>query len=82
MYLEGNKLAIEFVRRRSATNLKIEYRAVFADSLDSSSDWETSGTTTTSPIDDVWERVKVLDSVPMNTTSRRFTRLEVERTDD
>lgn len=81
VYVEGGKLAIEFVRRRSATNPQIDYRPVFAGSLESDVDWSASGTASVSPIDDVWERVKVLDSVPMSSTSRRFTRLEVERTD-
>ncbi len=81
VYVDGGRLTIEFVRRRSATNPQIRYRAVFAGSLAANTGWEESGAATVSPIDDVWERVTVADPVAAGSANARFARLEVERTD-
>ena len=78
VFMDGNRLAIEFVRRRSETNPQINYRAVFSDSLNPENEWKESGTTTISPIDDSWERVKVVDTVSMNSAKARFARVEIE----
>ena len=78
VFLENGRLGIEFVRRRAVDNSEIRYRPVFAGSLAQDSDWEESGTASVSPIDDVWERVRVVDS-PLNRSSgRRYVRLEVD----
>ncbi|MGI9244249.1 MAG: hypothetical protein ACR2RV_25850 [Verrucomicrobiales bacterium] len=78
LLIDGNKLAIEFVQRRSVTNPQIRYRAVFGSSLGEDSGWVESGASTVSPIDETWERVRVLDSVSLNFSKARFARLEVE----
>ncbi|MGI9240114.1 MAG: hypothetical protein ACR2RV_04905, partial [Verrucomicrobiales bacterium] len=79
--VEGDRLAIEFVRRREDTNPQIRYRAVFSGSLEDGDGWQGSGVASVTPIDDVWERVRVLDPVTLDSAKVRFARLEVEWAD-
>jgi surface-anchored protein len=78
VFVDNNRLTIEFVRRRSETNPQIRYRAVFSDSLKPENVWKESGTTSISPIDSSWERIKVVDSISLNSANARFARVEIE----
>ena len=78
VFVEGDRLAIEFVRRRAETSPEIHYLPVFSNSLGGAQLWQESGTTTVTPIDNVWERVKSLDTVPLSAAHARFARLEIE----
>lgn len=70
-----NRLCIEFVRRKSATNPGIAYAVQYADNM---SVWTTTGTqVTVTPIDETWERVTFEDSLPASSSTVRFCRVTV-----
>ncbi|MFM7182981.1 MAG: hypothetical protein ACKO2G_16170 [Verrucomicrobiales bacterium] len=74
--ISGSKrLTIEFVRRTTASGAGLDYTPQFSSGLD---DWFAVGTETVTSIDSRWDRVKVVDVLTTNDTSRRFARCKVE----
>jgi hypothetical protein len=69
------RLTAEFVRRKSGGLPGITYRVEFTSDINNSAGWTAGGTETVTPIDDVWERVKVTDAA-LNPDAR-FGRLVV-----
>ncbi|MFZ4776735.1 MAG: choice-of-anchor M domain-containing protein [Terrimicrobiaceae bacterium] len=69
-----DRLTVEFVRRKASSNPQITYTPEFSSTL-AAGDWQAVGTTTVTPIDATWERVKVTDAVPTGT--RRFARVRI-----
>jgi hypothetical protein len=73
----SRRLEVEFVRRRAASSPGITYRFEFADDVAGSTPWVAGGTETVTPIDQVWESVKIIDSG--SAAPRRYGRLVVTR---
>jgi len=71
------RLTAEYVRRRGAALSGITYWLEFSSDLTKPTEWSVSPTESVSIIDEVWERVKVVDSVPA--PARRFGRLRVSQ---
>ena len=69
------RLTIEFVRRTMDGGSDVIYVPQFSDDV---SDWQTGGTEIVTVINSRWERVKVVDAVPVAEGPRRFARLKVE----
>ena len=69
-----DRLTIEFVRRTAGSGSGLAYFAQFSSDLEG---WAAGGTETVVAINPRWERVKVVDSLPVTGDSRRFARLRV-----
>lgn len=69
----SDRLTIEFVRRTADSSLT--YTPQFSDGLQT---WLGNGTETVTSIDPNWDRVKVVDSQTVASSSKRFGRLVVE----
>lgn len=67
-------LTIEFVRRTTASASGLTYTPQFSSDLE---DWAALGTESVVVINPRWERVKVVDSLAMPATEKRFARLRV-----
>lgn len=77
----GQRLAIEFIRRKASTNSGLAYLPQFGDSLAESgpgSFTNAAGTPTIESIDSIWEKVTIEDSV--TGTARRFGRVKISYT--
>jgi hypothetical protein len=74
----SDRLTIEFVRRTITSGSGLVYTPQFSSDLD---DWQALGTETVTNIDDLWDRVKIVDSLTINDTTKRFTRLKVTLVD-
>ncbi len=73
--ISGNdRLAIEFVRRTDGSGSGLTYTPQFSSDLE---DWQAVGSESVTSIDALWDRVKIVDSLTTNDTSRRFARLKV-----
>ena len=70
----NDRLTIEFVRRTSASVSGLTYIPEFSTDL---LDWQAVGTETFTTINPRWERVKIVDSLTTQDSSRRFARLRV-----
>lgn len=70
----SDRLTIEFVRRTSGSGSGLTYTPQFSSDLE---DWQPVGTETVTAINPRWDRVKIVDTLTTNDTSRRFARLEV-----
>jgi hypothetical protein len=70
----NDRLTIEFVRRTSASVSGLTYIPEFSSDL---LDWQAVGTETFTTINPRWERVKIVDSLTTQDSSRRFARLRV-----
>ena len=68
-------LTLEFVRRTAAGNPGVTYHVEFNSDPTDAAGWSATGTEAVTPIDELWERVKVTDQQPA--TSLRFGRLRV-----
>lgn len=72
-----NRLVMEFIRRRHVSKPGISYRAAFTESLQS---WNSDGVGISStPIDNIWERVRCEDFVTVDATIARFGKVTVSR---
>jgi len=69
-----DRLTIDFVRRKSASNPQITYHPEFSGDLATGS-WVAGQALSVTSIDSNWERVKVVDSQPAGT--RRFARVRI-----
>jgi hypothetical protein len=73
--ISGNdRLTIEFVRRTAGSGSGLTYTPQFSSDLE---DWQAVGTESVTAINSRWDRVKIVDSLTTNDTSRRFARLKV-----
>jgi hypothetical protein len=70
----SDRLTIEFVRRTSASGAGLTYTAEFSSDLET---WHAVGSTTLTPINPRWERVKITDSLTTGGVPLRFVRLRV-----
>ena len=68
------RLTIEFVRRTSGSGSGLTYTPEFSSNLQ---DWQSSGSETVTPINPRWERVKMVDSLTIDATAKRFARVRV-----
>ncbi|MEM6885337.1 MAG: TIGR03769 domain-containing protein, partial [Verrucomicrobiota bacterium] len=73
----SDRLHIQFLRRKSATNPQIQYIVEFNDNAGDEQGWVAANTETTGSINDVWERVTVTDSESVATKSSRFARVRI-----
>ena len=71
------RLEVEFVRRRAAGTPGITCRFEFTNDASNPAGWVAGGTESVTPIDQVWERVKVTDI--QSAAPRRYGRLKVTR---
>lgn len=67
-------LTIEFVRRTAGSGSGLSYNPQFTSDFN---DWQSVGTQTVTAINPRWERVKIVDSISTNDTSKRFVRMKV-----
>jgi len=67
-------LTLEFVRRTSGSGSGLIYTPQFSTDLDN---WQEAGSSTVVGINPRWERVKIMDSVGINSVVRRFARVKV-----
>jgi hypothetical protein len=72
------KLSIEFVRRTTSSGAGLTYMHQFSSDLTT---WQTVGVETVTAINPRWERVKVVDSVAVSGTPKRFGRVRVVLSD-
>lgn len=70
----SDRLTIEFVRRTTASGSGLTYTPEFSLDL---LDWQAVGTETITPIDALWDRVKIVDTLTTNDELKRFARLKV-----
>ena len=71
----ADHLTLEFVRRTSGSGAALTCKAEFSSDLIT---WSTTGTETVTAINSRWERVKTLDSLTTNDSTRRFARMKAE----
>jgi len=77
---QTQRLTIEFIRRKAASNPQIIYTAQVTNDLTAATwtDWNTSGTSTiTEVIGTDWERVKLIDDQPVSNNAARFARVKI-----
>lgn len=70
----AERLTVEFVRRTVSSGAGLTYIPQFSSDM---SVWEAVGTVTVSAINPRWERVKVVDSLTIGDTPKRFSRVKV-----
>lgn len=68
------RVTVEYVRRTVASGSGLTCFTQFSSDLE---DWTAGGTETVEAINPRWERVKVVDSLPVSGSSRRFARVRV-----
>ncbi|MEO0454869.1 MAG: hypothetical protein AAFY98_12155 [Verrucomicrobiota bacterium] len=73
----ATRLHLQMVCRKPETNPQIEYCVEFNDDLSDPAGWVTAAATTTTSIDDTWERVTVIDSESISSKANRFARVRV-----
>ncbi len=69
-----DRLTMEFVRRTNGSGSGLTYIPEFSTDLVT---WQAVGTETVTVINPRWERVKTVDSLTTQETSRRFARVRV-----
>jgi hypothetical protein len=74
----AERLTVEFVRRTVSSGASLTYNPQFSSDM---SVWEAVGTVTVTAINPRWERVKVVDSLTIGDTPKRFSRVKVNLTE-